>query len=45
MLENMETETDDRIVARMKVLVAEFISQNSVYEKLDIEIPAAGYKN
>ena len=35
MLKNLGIESDDLIVARMKDLVEEFVSQNSKYEKLD----------
>ena len=37
MLINLGIESDDLIVARMKDLVEEYVSQNSKFEKLDFK--------
>src|SRR5665647_296522 len=44
MLDNLSTENDEIIVARMKDLVEEFISQNSKYEKLDQKVEELLYR-
>ena len=44
MLDNLSTENDEIIVARMKDLVEEFISQNSKYEKLDQKVEELEYR-
>jgi len=44
MLDNLSTENDEIIVARMKDLVEEFISQNSKYEKLDQKVEELVYR-
>jgi len=44
MLDNLSTENDEIIVARMKDLVEEFISQNSKYEKLDQKVEELSYR-
>lgn len=44
MLENLGFETDEMIVARMKDMVEEFVSQNSKYEKLDMKAEELKYR-
>jgi FlaA1/EpsC-like NDP-sugar epimerase len=44
MLERLTVETDEMIVARMKDLVEEYISQNSKYENLDQKIEELEYR-
>lgn len=44
MLENLGYETDEMIVARMKDMVEEFVSQNSKYEKLDLKVEELEYR-
>jgi len=44
MLEKLTVETDEKIVARMKDLVEEYISQNSKYENLDQKIEELEYR-
>ena len=44
MLENLNNDTDEMIVLRMKDLVTEFISQNSKFEKLDQMVKELKYK-
>ncbi|NEW85013.1 MAG: polysaccharide biosynthesis protein [Mariniphaga sp.] len=44
MLDNLSSENDEIIVARMKDLVEEFISQNSKYEKLDNKVEELEYR-
>ena len=44
MLENLTIESDEMIVARMKDLVEEFVSQNSKYEKLDQKVEELEYR-
>jgi len=44
MLENLGFETDEMIVARMKEMVEEFVSQNSKYEKLDMKVEQMEYR-
>jgi FlaA1/EpsC-like NDP-sugar epimerase len=44
MLKNITVESDEMIVARMKDLVEEFISQNSKYEKLDHQLEELEYR-
>jgi FlaA1/EpsC-like NDP-sugar epimerase len=44
MLEMLTVETDEMIVARMKDLVEEYISQNSKYENLDQKIEELEYR-
>lgn len=41
LVEHLDTETDDQLVARMKAIVPEFKSQNSRFEKLDAKAPAS----
>ena len=44
MLENLGYEPDEMIVARMKDMVEEYVSQNSKYEKLDLKIAELEYR-
>lgn len=44
MLENLNYETDEMIVARMKDMVEEYVSQNSKYEKLDLKVEELEYR-